>query len=228
MGRFTSKFIFLMYPLGTSVSAIFWRFWGKVRVWQKGAHGYAPFLSTKCVFSCLKIFARLRAKILQIRGKTGHYGVKMGITISSSPAGVTLFCVMRFAFELCVSQSFLSFLAGGPGHASAATAPQSSAKKTTTGAMNASPRNFNAVASRDGWPAALPRSRKFAPGEPARTFVTRPNASHRTSTVQPGSRKRPISNPQQFGTVPIPSTSPAPSPSPLQQCSTYCARVQNF
>ena len=33
--------------------------------------------------SCLKIFARLRAKILQIRGKTGHFGVKMGITISS-------------------------------------------------------------------------------------------------------------------------------------------------
>ena len=52
--------------------------------WQKGAHGYDPFLSTKCVFSCLKIFARLRAKILQIRGKTGHFGVKMGITISSS------------------------------------------------------------------------------------------------------------------------------------------------
>ena len=68
-------------------------FLGKVRVcvpegfkhnWQKGAHGYDPFLSTKCVFSCLKIFARLRAKILQIRGKTGHFGVKMGITISSS------------------------------------------------------------------------------------------------------------------------------------------------
>ena len=34
--------------------------------------------------SCLKIFARLRAKILQIRVKTGHFGVKMGITISSS------------------------------------------------------------------------------------------------------------------------------------------------
>ena len=33
--------------------------------------------------SCLKIFARLRAKILQIRAKTGHFGVKMGITISS-------------------------------------------------------------------------------------------------------------------------------------------------
>ena len=34
-----------------------------------------------------------------------------------SPAGVTLFCV-----KLCVTQSFLSFLTGGPGHASAATA----------------------------------------------------------------------------------------------------------
>lgn len=34
--------------------------------------------------SCLKIFARLRAKILQTRGKTGHFGVKTGITISSS------------------------------------------------------------------------------------------------------------------------------------------------
>ena len=53
-------------------------FLGKVRVWQKGAHGYDPFLSTKCVFSCLKIFARLRAKILQIRAKTGHFGVKNG------------------------------------------------------------------------------------------------------------------------------------------------------
>jgi len=35
--------------------------------------------------SCLKIFARLRAKILQIRAKTGHFGVKMGTTILSSP-----------------------------------------------------------------------------------------------------------------------------------------------
>ena len=35
--------------------------------------------------SCLKISARLRAEILQIRVKTGHFGVKMGITISSSP-----------------------------------------------------------------------------------------------------------------------------------------------
>ena len=34
--------------------------------------------------SCLKISARLRAEILQIRVKTGHFGVKMGITISSS------------------------------------------------------------------------------------------------------------------------------------------------
>ena len=37
--------------------------------------------------SCLKISARLRAEILQIRVKTGHFGVKMGITISSSGAG---------------------------------------------------------------------------------------------------------------------------------------------
>ena len=36
--------------------------------------------------SCLKISARLRAEILQIRVKTGHFGVKMGITISSSRA----------------------------------------------------------------------------------------------------------------------------------------------
>ena len=36
--------------------------------------------------SCLKISARLRAEILQIRVKTGHFGVKTGITISSSGA----------------------------------------------------------------------------------------------------------------------------------------------
>ena len=34
--------------------------------------------------SCLKISARLRAEILQIRVKTGHFGVKMDITILSS------------------------------------------------------------------------------------------------------------------------------------------------
>ena len=38
--------------------------------------------------SCLKISARLRAEILQIRVKTGHFGVKMGITISSSAARI--------------------------------------------------------------------------------------------------------------------------------------------
>ena len=36
--------------------------------------------------SCLKISALVRAEILQIRVKTGHFGVKMGITISSSRA----------------------------------------------------------------------------------------------------------------------------------------------
>ena len=61
-------------------------FSGKVRVWQKGAHGYAHFYQRNVFRSCLKIFARLRAKILQIRAKTGHFGVKMGITISSSRA----------------------------------------------------------------------------------------------------------------------------------------------
>lgn len=84
MGRFTSKFIFLIYPPRNVVFGDFRERFGFC--WQKGAHGYDPFLSTKCVFSCLKIFARLRAKILQIRVKTGHFGVKMGITISSSRA----------------------------------------------------------------------------------------------------------------------------------------------
>ena len=58
---------------------------GKVRVLlAKRGTWLCPFLSSKCVFAGLKISARLRAEILQIRGKTGHFGVKTGITISSS------------------------------------------------------------------------------------------------------------------------------------------------
>ena len=71
-------------PRNTFVNVAFGDFAGKVRVWQKGAHGYARFYQQNVFESCLKISARLRAEILQIRVKTGHFGVKTGITISSS------------------------------------------------------------------------------------------------------------------------------------------------
>ena len=81
VGRLTLKIIFLIYPLGTSLSAIFR---GRFGFGKKG-HMVMPRFYQQNVFeSCLKISARLRAEILQIRVKTGHFGVKTGITISSS------------------------------------------------------------------------------------------------------------------------------------------------
>ena len=53
-------------------------------VGQKGHMVMTHFYQKNVFESCLKISARLRAEILQIRVKTGHFGVKMDITILSS------------------------------------------------------------------------------------------------------------------------------------------------